>query len=538
MATMLIVIQAALALPVAALLKRLFDDAVAFSNPSRIVVFAFIIVALYVLGDALQLGATHLNLRVTKAAILRLREMIIDTIYRLPRSHTPENEIGRIQAALVHDTERVDVMSNSLLSRIIPSVLSSTALLAVLLVLSWRLFLVAILLVPAAWAATRLLRRPLQQSIDRFHAAFEDFSNDALSIIRRRDLAKIHGAESADTSILRARSEALRDASHRFAWVGTAAGVVQGETAAITGMVALLVGGWLIASGMLTLGTLMAFYFTLNLFRSNLSTLFANLPSLMAGHAALEHLFLLLDRREMEVYGGAAVIALKGDIRLENVGYSYGDTSLFSGVTMVIAAGGMTALAGPSGAGKTTLAYLVLGLVPPTEGRLLVDGRPYGDIKLDTLRLGIGYANQDPAIFAASLRDNLVFGSGRTEYDLHIALDIAGATEFSSRLADGLDTWLGDNGARLSGGERQRLSIARAVLRRPALLILDEPSNHLGAVELLGILSRFRAAYPASAILVISHDTEILRTANRLYVVGGKTVHLHPQSGIDSHFVE
>ncbi len=530
LATGLAVVQAALALPIAALLKRLFDDAVVFSNPSRIALFAVAIIALYLAGDVLLLAATHLNLRVTKSVILRLRTLVIDAVYRLPNLHAPENESGRIHGALVHDTERVDVLSNSLLSRIVPGILATTALLIVLLVLSWKLFLVAGLLVPATWIATRFMRPPLKRSIDRFHTVFENFSTHALAIIRRRDLAKIHGAEHADTATLRAEADELRDVSHRFAWIGTTAGIVQGETAAITGIAVLLAGGALIASGALTLGTLMAFYFTLNVLRANLAMLFGNLPHLAAGSAALENLFLLLGRCEADIYCGERVIDFTGEIRLEDVGFSYGKSCVLTGVTMAIRAEEITALTGPSGAGKTTLTNLILGLSRPREGRLLADGWAYDDIALDALRRSIGYANQDPVIFAATLRDNLVFGSSRMDGDVHAALEISGATDLVSRLSEGLDTWLGENGARLSGGERQRLSITRAVLRRPALLILDEPSNHLGADEVLAILSRFASAYRASAIFVISHDARILQAASHLYAVEGQAVRLQPPS--------
>lgn len=523
-ATGLVVTQAALTLPIAFLLKRLFDDAVAFSNPSRIAIFAAAIIALYLLSDALLLGATHLNLRITKSVVFRMRKLVIDVIYRLPALHSAEDEAGRIHAALVHDTERVDVMSNSLLSRIVPSLFAGIPLLIILLVLSWKLFLVVILLVPAAWVVTRLFRRPLQRSINGFRDAFDNFSNDTFSIVQRRHFAKIHCAEPADISILAARSEALRDASHWYAWMGTAAGIMQGEMVAITGIIALLVGGALIASGTMTLGTLMSFYFTLNLFRSNLSTFFANLPSVMAGNTALERLFLLLNRQETVIYGGEGPIRFRGDIRMEDVGFSYGETRIVTGVTMTIRAGEMAALGGPSGSGKTTLAYLILGLARPTQGRLLADGMPYDTLRLDGLRAGIGYAIQDPVILSATLRDNLVFGADAGEHDLHVAIKIAGATDFVSRFPDGLDVWLGENGAQLSGGERQRLSIARAILRRPALLVLDEPTNHLGTAEVLAILARFRAAYPASSILVISHDPQILGAASRLYMIAEKTV--------------
>jgi ATP-binding cassette subfamily B protein len=524
LSTALTLTQVALTLPIAVLLSRLFNRALTPGDIWKIGVSALVLIALYFVGDALSLIANHLSLRITKAVILRLREHLIEAVYRTPVTHSAASETGRIHAALVHDTERVDVMSNSLLSRALPSLLSAVGMLAVLAGLCWQLCLIAILIVPASWAAARLLRRPLQLRIDRFRREFENFSNAAFAVLQRRDLARIQGAEDTEVATLADHSRNVRDAGHRVAWISFANSVAQGEAAIATGILVLLAGSALIASGILTVGMLIAFYFALGLLRSNLSNLFGQLPPLFAGNTALEQLFPILQEPRPEPYGGTHNIVFRGEVALENVSFSYGEERVLADATMLIRPGEVTALNGRSGAGKTTLANLILGLVRPSAGRLLADGEPYDSIKLAALRAKIGYAVQDPIIFAATLRDNLAFGTDGAESRFLEALEITGATEFVSRLPQGLETWMGEKGARLSGGQRQRLSITRAVLRRPTLLVLDEPTNHLGAIEVKAILARFRAACPRTSIVVISHDRDILNAADQLYTLEAGTL--------------
>ena len=523
--------QVALTVPIAILLSRLFNSALAPTDLWKIGLSALILISLYAIGDALLLVATHFSLRTTKLVTLRLRDCLIEAVYRTPRIHAPASETGRIHAALVQDTERVDVLSNSLLSRVLPNALSAAGMLAVLAGLSWRLFLIAILVVPASWAIARLVRRPLRRHLDRFRKEMENFSTGAFAVLQRRDLARIQGAEDAEVATLANHSRNIRDAGHQVAWISIASSIAQGEAAIVTAILVLLGGGALIASGLLSVGMLIAFYFALGLFRSYVSNLFAQLPSVEAGHAALERLFALLQEQGSEIYDGSHDIAFRGEVVLDNVSFRYGEERVLAGATMTVRPGQVTALTGESGAGKTTLVNLVLGLVRPSAGRLVADGQPYELIKLTALRARIGYAMQDPIIFAAPLRENLAFGTEDAEKHFPEALEIAGAARFVSRLPQGLETWLGEKGARLSGGQRQRLSITRAVLRRPALLVLDEPTNHLGATEVVRFLVRFRAAFPGASVLVISHDPDILHTADQLYRLENGTLHLTGRIG-------
>jgi ATP-binding cassette subfamily B protein len=193
---------------------------------------------------------------------------------------------------------------------------------------------------------------------------------------------------------------------------------------------------------------------------------------------------------------------------------------VLDGVDLHLEPGERVGLLGPNGAGKSTILSLLLGLYRPWSGRLTADGMPYDELDLDVLRRRLGVVLQDPIIFRGSVFDNVRYGhEAASEEDVLAALDLAGATPFVSALQHGIATQVGDEGELLSGGQRQRLAIARALVRRPALMIFDEPSVHLdesGTQELLQTLGGL-AGRPA--ILVVTHDPVVAGFADRSYLL-------------------
>jgi ATP-binding cassette, subfamily C, bacterial len=219
---------------------------------------------------------------------------------------------------------------------------------------------------------------------------------------------------------------------------------------------------------------------------------------------------------------GTARAALRRELRLEGVSYRYdrATTPAIEGVTLRIPAGETTALVGPSGGGKSTIADVLLGLLTPTSGRLVVDGGTLSAEDLHGWRRQIGYVPQDTFLLNDSVRANLLWAApDATEKDLREALQRAQALEFTERLPAGLDSLVGDRGVRLSGGERQRLALARALLRRPALLILDEATSALDSEHERRIQEAIEALHGSTTIIVMTHRLSTVRDANTIHVI-------------------
>jgi ATP-binding cassette subfamily C protein len=208
-------------------------------------------------------------------------------------------------------------------------------------------------------------------------------------------------------------------------------------------------------------------------------------------------------------------------ISVERVSFSYdGKAPVIHDVDLSIQAGKTTALVGPSGAGKTTFADLLMGLVAPNQGRILIDGAELVPERMKAWRKQIGYVPQDTFLFHDTLRTNLLWANpDANEAEMNRALELAAAGEFVSGLPERLDTMLGDRGVRVSGGERQRIALARALLRKPALLILDEATSSLDSENEKRIQNAIETLHGQMTILVISHRLSTIRNADRIHVV-------------------
>jgi len=219
----------------------------------------------------------------------------------------------------------------------------------------------------------------------------------------------------------------------------------------------------------------------------------------------------------------AQTIDLAERITFEHVTFDYredGRLPAVRDVTFTIGAGATTAIVGPSGSGKSTLADLLMGLLTPSEGRILVDGVPLDGGRLDAWRDQIGYVAQEAFLFHESVRANLLWAKpDASEEEIWHALRLASADSFVRALPHGLDTVVGDRGVLVSGGERQRLSLARALVRRPALLILDEATSSLDSENEARIQQAIDKLHQQMTIVVITHRLSTIRGADTIHVV-------------------
>lgn len=215
-------------------------------------------------------------------------------------------------------------------------------------------------------------------------------------------------------------------------------------------------------------------------------------------------------------------LAVRQGIECRNLRFRYSSNAPYSldGVNLVIPAGSMTAIAGPSGAGKSTLIDVIMGLMSPSEGEVVVDGVPITGGKLAAYRRCISYVPQDPFLFNASIRDNmtLVFPDA-TDEQIWEALQFASCSDFVARLPEGLDTVIGDRGVRLSGGERQRLVLARAIIRRPSVLVLDEATSALDADNESHIQEAIDRLKGSMTIIIVAHRLTTLRGADHVFIL-------------------
>jgi ATP-binding cassette, subfamily C, bacterial len=265
------------------------------------------------------------------------------------------------------------------------------------------------------------------------------------------------------------------------------------------------------------------FYRTLNSF-SQLQGLLQLVASYEAGYWLVESL--IRDAgvaRESRAPG--AVPRLSRAIDFADVSFAHGDQTIFARATFSIPAQGLTVVVGPSGTGKTTAIDLLIGLYRPSEGRILVDGVPLEQLDQRLWRESLGYVPQETVLLHDTVLANVVLGQpGLTEVDAEAALRLAGAWEFIAALPDGVDTMVGERGQRFSGGQRQRIAIARALVRKPSLLILDEAMAALDPATERDLCATVKALSATVPVVAVSHQSAIVELADRVLVAGDRTL--------------
>jgi len=510
----------AFVIPSVLLVRVIFDRAIPHADYRLLVLATVGIVALNFVTGGLSLLVRRIGLNSTKRLICHIRAQLLIKMYSVSRRYFSETESSLIHSRIVYDSDRVDVMTNSILSDMLPAAVCSVAVSVILAVLNWKLFLAILCAGPVLLVINRQFARRVRLQVQKYHQSFHDFSHGILFMLRTIDLVRLQNTRDFEVERQTRRMEELRDVSVKVAWLQAAYSVSQQNMTAVLLAVMLLVGGWALASHTMSMGSLMSFYFCLSLLSTYLRDLLSSAPLIIAGSEALSELHELLMLDDVEPYRGTQRISFQGNICFERVRFGYRADDFLQGVDLELPVGSRVALIGPNGSGKTTLLHLLCGFYRPRAGRLLADGHPYDHIDISELRESIAVVMQDPILFSGTIFENIVYGSPTaTAEEVEWAARMATAHEFIVSLPESYDTIIGESGTLLSGGQRQRIAIARAILRRPRILLLDEPTNHLDINSVAKVTANLQRLPHAPTIIVVSHDIHVVKNFDAVYEI-------------------
>jgi ATP-binding cassette subfamily B protein len=402
------------------------------------------------------------------------------------------------------------------------SIVALAVLLPFTLWKNWQLGLLLIVLVILFGALTAFVLRKtdrLQSSVEGYHSSLAEQTSDALGNVPviqsfTRIEAEVRGLRSTIQNLLAAQLPVL-------SWWAIAT-VATRASATLTVLAIFVVGAWLLMRGLTTIGEIVTFmgFATMLVGRleqivSFVNFIFMQAPKMREFFEVLDTLPSVRDAPNARDPG-----RLKGAVAFEDVSFSYdGKRAAVRDVSFAVSPGETIALVGSTGSGKSTTLGLLHRAFDPQSGRITVDGHDIREISLFALRRNIGVVFQEPMLFARSIRENLAVGKpDATDEEMLLALDRAQATEVMARQPDGLDTLVGERGRTLSGGERQRLSIARALLKNPPILILDEATSALDAATEVKLQKALDEVMRDRTTFVIAHRLATIRNADRILV--------------------
>ncbi|MEV7065635.1 ABC transporter ATP-binding protein [Streptomyces collinus] len=510
------------------LLKEILDVAIPQGRTGLLSLLALGMILSAVLTSVFGVLQTLISTTVGQRVMHDLRTAVYGRLQRMSLAFFTRTRTGEVQSRIANDIGGMQATVTSTATSLVSNVTSVVATIVAMLALDWRLTVVSLLLLPVfVWISRRVgnERRRITTQRQKQMAAMAATVTESLSVSGIL-LGRTMGRSDSLTKSFSDESEELVDLEVRSnmagRWRMAVITIVMAALPAViywTAGMALQLGGPAVS-----IGTIVAFVsLQQGLFRPAVSLLSTGVQiqsSLALFQRIFEYLDLPVDITERP--DPVRLDQIKGEVRFENVSFGYDgkDGPVLDGIDLTVPAGGSLAIVGPTGAGKSTLGYLVPRLYDVTGGSVTLDGVDVRDLDFDTLARAVGVVSQETYLFHASVADNLRFAKpDATDEELHQAARAAQIHDHIAALPDGYDTVVGERGHRFSGGEKQRLAIARTILRDPPVLILDEATSALDTRTEAAVQDAIDALSANRTTLTIAHRLSTVRGADQIVVL-------------------
>ena len=458
---------------------------------------------------------------------VRLRSALVWRLQHLTIGYHSRVSAGVLQAKVIRDVEAIEQAAQQTSDTGLGALVTMIGATVIIAFRDPIWLPVFAALVPLTVLLAMALRKPMKQDNESFRSEVEQLSSRVVEMTNLIPITRAHGLERDAYKRVDGTLRRVLAAGLRLDLINGTFGAMAWIALNFMGVACLTGAAWAAYTG--ALGTspgdvvmLSAFFTTLV---GSVTALMNLTPVITRGLASVRSVGEVLQAPDIEENEGREVVeAVRGEFRFEDLRFEYPDADRPSvaDFDLVVRPGETVAFVGASGAGKSTVLNLVIGFIRPTSGRILLDGRDMAGLDLRTYRKHLSIVPQETTLFDGTIRDNVLYGlTGVDDDELRTALRDANALEFVERLPDGLDTRVGEKGARLSGGQKQRLAIARALARDPRVLILDEATSALDTrserliQEALGRLVRGRTTF------VVAHRLSTVRNADRIVVMEG-----------------
>jgi subfamily B ATP-binding cassette protein MsbA len=509
-----------------ALMKPLLDRGFgAAADAARLppLLLAAALVGLFILRGVFNFSSSYGMAWVANRVVLDLRGAMFARLIRLPTRYFDEHSSGALLSKVAYDVMGVTAAATGVLTVLVKDSVTVLGLLAWLLYLNWKLTLIALTAGPLIVLAVRFASQRLRTMARGIQHTMGDLAHVLEETIQCHKVVKIFGGQEYEARRFERAAQAVRGFQMRIT-------IAEGATVPATQILASFAVAIIVyialeqsLSSRTTVGEFAAFLTALLMLLSPLKRLTDVNSQLQRGLAAAESVFGMIDTPVEEDRGTAQLGRARGEIVYEDVSLTYAtrEEPALDRVSLAIRPGETVALVGGSGGGKTSFVNLLPRFYAPSSGRILLDGHDLQDLSLQSLRANIALVSQDVVLFNDTIRANIAYGAmgGASEAEILAAAQAAQAMDFIQAMPQGLDTEIGESGARLSGGQRQRLAIARALLKNAPVLILDEATSALDSESERLVQAALEVLMRGRTTIVIAHRLSTIENADRIVVL-------------------
>jgi ATP-binding cassette subfamily B protein len=459
---------------------------------------------------------------IVQRSIYRMRKQVSEKITRLPLSYFDSQPRGELLSRVTNDVDNVSQSLQQTLSQILTNVFTLLGVLVMMFYVSWVLALVALVTIPIALGVTMLIGSRSQKLFAKTWKATGELNAQVEEAYTGHDLVTVFGRRREVEARFRAKNAELFDAVFGAQFISGIIMPVMFFVGNLNYVVVAVVGGLMVTMGSMTVGGVQAFIQYSRMFTQPITSLASMANLLQSGVASAERVFEVLDvEEETPDADGSLPSPVRGRVDFEHVSFSYTpDKPLITDLSLVADPGSTVAIVGPTGAGKTTLVNLVLRFYDLAAGRITLDGVDIASVPRHVLRDEIGMVLQDTWLFGGTIRDNIAYGkSGASEEEILEAAKATYVDRFVHSLPDGYDTVINEEASNLSAGEKQLITIARAFLSDPSILILDEATSSVDTRTEVLVQRAMNKLRTDRTSFVIAHRLSTIRDADVILVM-------------------
>ena len=452
-----------------------------------------------------------------------IRSSLVRKLQQLSITYHRDLQAGRLQAKVIRDVEAVEQLSKQLMLSLLPAIINIIVSIVLTAMNSWTVSSFFVITIPASIALVTIFRKKIRKTNKEFRKQVEQMSSIMSEMVEMIPVTRAHGLENVEIERMDDSLRTLQGKGQRLDIVEAYFGASNWVTFQFFQVLCLMFTAFLAFQGKIPVGNIVMYQGFFGMILGSISGLITVYPNMAKGFESIHSITEILRSKEIEHnHGKLQLSEIRGDFSFQNVQLIYpgNEHHVIEEVSLEVKAGECIAFVGESGAGKSTILNLVIGLLEPTGGKICVDGVNLAEVDLREYRRFLSVVPQTNILFSGTIRENITYGlPDITDLQIHKAVQMANLEEMIERLPKGLDTMVGEHGGKLSGGQRQRIAIARALIRDPKVIILDEATSALDNASEFHVQKAMQELIKGRTTFIVAHRLSTIRDADRIVVM-------------------